>query len=461
MSSLQAQNITWDDGGDGESWFDPLNWNPNVVPGKTNDVIIDIPGLVLIESLVDTAFANSIKLDGSGIKLGLAGGLLIIESTNTTTYGVLMQGDPSFTASGRMYINKCYSDGIRMEGGNFSITENDSLKIMGVAHNANGQGIDIRVGGYMQNDGFVSISGAGENNFEDGIVSEGGFNNKSTGTLVIHDIEGNSSSNGIEINNSDLTNDGEIYIDSIEKGSGISVSGGSSELRNYGGTITIEHILSSARSGVAISGGATLIGFGVLNSAKVSVASPGSKISPGPSTRKITINGDLTMGLEAQFILEIAGNAGAGLSGGHDLVEVNGDLILDNNDDILDVNLLGGYSPPYVGRYTFIEYSGSLGGTFLQMNIQGHSNLWTATAESGRYDYHVKCANNNTLICPDPSCAIYSTTFKNESFTIMNGPHLIPSGEEVTLSAPNVTLNAGFSVEAGAIFEILQTGCTP
>lgn len=36
-----AQTITWDGGGDGTSWTDPANWNPNRIPNATDDVLLD------------------------------------------------------------------------------------------------------------------------------------------------------------------------------------------------------------------------------------------------------------------------------------------------------------------------------------------------------------------------------------------------------------------------------------
>lgn len=38
---LYAQ--TWDAGGDGESWNDPLNWDNDLIPGPTDDVLINVP----------------------------------------------------------------------------------------------------------------------------------------------------------------------------------------------------------------------------------------------------------------------------------------------------------------------------------------------------------------------------------------------------------------------------------
>lgn len=472
LSNLSSQNIIWDGGGDGESWFQGSNWNLGIVPTSTHDVIIDIPANITIQSVIDTAFANSIKLDGSGIKLSLVDGLLILESTNSTSYCVLMQGDPTFNNGGRMYINRCLADGMRIEGGSFGIEENDTLKIFGVANNASGQGIEIETNGFLQNKGYLFITGAGENNFEDGIVSEGGFNNTSTGVTEIYNIEGNINSHAIEMINSTLTNSGVISIDTVENGSGIIVTGATSQLQNFGGIIEVDNILNPARSGVVISGGATLTGFdsgslgfleASINAEKVNILNPGSKISPGPLTRKLSINGDLIMGSGARFVLDIAGAAGPGVIGGNDYVTVyTGTTNLDNNDDILDVNLIGGYLPGFHEKFLFLDHN-TLLGEFLSNNIEqspAYSD-WIAKSISGNYTYQLGCVPDLEYTCTDIDCPITSSSTSASNSMDISGPYEILSGDVVSFSAPSVQLDNGFTVDFGAVFEITQTGCIP
>ena len=40
--------VTWDGGGDGTLWFDPLNWSNDVMPGPEDDVVISVPGDVTV-----------------------------------------------------------------------------------------------------------------------------------------------------------------------------------------------------------------------------------------------------------------------------------------------------------------------------------------------------------------------------------------------------------------------------
>ncbi|MGH2541635.1 MAG: hypothetical protein ACRDIB_02480, partial [Ardenticatenaceae bacterium] len=45
---VAADTVYWDGGGDGSSWHDPFNWNPNTMPGATQHVVIDVPGDVTV-----------------------------------------------------------------------------------------------------------------------------------------------------------------------------------------------------------------------------------------------------------------------------------------------------------------------------------------------------------------------------------------------------------------------------
>ncbi len=43
--ALSAATVSWDGGGDGETWSDPLNWSGDAVPGATDNVVIDVAGV--------------------------------------------------------------------------------------------------------------------------------------------------------------------------------------------------------------------------------------------------------------------------------------------------------------------------------------------------------------------------------------------------------------------------------
>jgi len=46
---MQAANVSWDGGGDGVSWSDPLNWSGNTLPGSLDNVTIDVAAEPVIQ----------------------------------------------------------------------------------------------------------------------------------------------------------------------------------------------------------------------------------------------------------------------------------------------------------------------------------------------------------------------------------------------------------------------------
>lgn len=80
---VPATTVTWDGGGDGETWSDPLNWDGNFVPTATNNVVISGVG-------------GTVKhLNGATVILGLncerdfelAGGSLLVTSGDSEIQG--------------------------------------------------------------------------------------------------------------------------------------------------------------------------------------------------------------------------------------------------------------------------------------------------------------------------------------------------------------------------------------
>jgi len=62
-----AVTKTWDGGGAGSTWEDPLNWNPDGVPAPNDDVVLDVNDLtVSINSAVTVGPSGSITLSPTG-----------------------------------------------------------------------------------------------------------------------------------------------------------------------------------------------------------------------------------------------------------------------------------------------------------------------------------------------------------------------------------------------------------
>ena len=104
---LRAQPVEWTGGGDGSSWGDPLNWNPQQVPGETSAVSVPAPfaGTEIVISgenpiIASLEAAGSLRLAAGSLTIngsGQVGGELTL--VNNTT--LVIQGTGStFSVAG-------------------------------------------------------------------------------------------------------------------------------------------------------------------------------------------------------------------------------------------------------------------------------------------------------------------------------------------------------------------------
>lgn len=95
--SASALVVTWDGGGDGSSWEDPLNWSTNALPGPADDVTIALgTGVTLTRGVVSIASLNvSRDLTLAGGSLAVAGSFTISGgSTDFSVQGASVSGSP-------------------------------------------------------------------------------------------------------------------------------------------------------------------------------------------------------------------------------------------------------------------------------------------------------------------------------------------------------------------------------
>ena len=74
---ISAQNVIFDGGGDGTSWEDPQNWNPNMVPVDSNGVIIPNGFMVSLSSAAENLQEVAINA-GSQLTVNASGKLSFI-----------------------------------------------------------------------------------------------------------------------------------------------------------------------------------------------------------------------------------------------------------------------------------------------------------------------------------------------------------------------------------------------
>ncbi len=90
-----------------------------------------------------------------------------------------------------------------------------------------------------------------------------------------------------------------------------------------------------------------------------------------PMSTATNIVGDMTCLphptlLKSNLIFEIAGNAGAGDSNGHDQIIVDGDITLSGK---IEVNALNGFIPAASDTFIVLTYTGSLSGNFINQDF--------------------------------------------------------------------------------------------
>lgn len=212
-TSLSAQNLRWDGGGDGTSWDDALNWSNDTIPLEgavvifPKDVVANVTGSALntIDQIIcDTSAMVTLDLD---IDIGLE---------TTTFHNIILRLDANITFGGTTdmrtfnFISAIDRNSILLnaEGGLVTVTEQATLNMntgrSGIRINRlttsivnNGtlnlvnyieHGITL-IAGTITNNGTINI-GTGtvdEDPTSDGINvgTEGIFNNTADGTITV------------------------------------------------------------------------------------------------------------------------------------------------------------------------------------------------------------------------------------------------------------------------------------
>lgn len=443
-SGLFCQATNWDGGGDNVSWHDPLNWDFDLVPTKNLHVIINATGNVIVDNSVDTAFASSLDIQSAGKFIIDPGAILCIDGSNAVFMedGLRINGSlNSAVNNGLLIVKNAKEHGIWVGSTHFKNT--GTILISSYANNGiHFSGFNSSFGSDILNEGEIKIRNTNSGQNRDGLYNVGSFVNSTGAMIEIDNIQGLASEG---IFNSDIFfNSGTIIIDSIGNSYGYSNSG-SADFKNFG-TITVTN---TGKAEVFNQAGSKLSGNGIINGSVQNKAI----LNPGTSIGQFTINGDLEMLSQSKFLLEIEGDAGPGVTGGHDQIVVNGDVIL---SDTLEVQLSGGFIPDAYRNYSFIQHSGTLSGSFLINVIKPPSlSEWLWYTHPGHVLFRKFCQGNDLIEnCTDPSCTLWSGIFQTDNSIQYTGPFLVPSGENVLFRSQETEILNGFQVDQGAVFEI-------
>ena len=170
MEPLSAQAVTWDGGGNGTAWGDPLNWDPNALPVGGDDVIIGAAGGITVTINLNVTI-NSLT---SAEAVHLISGTLTIAATSQINNAFTHSGG-TLTGTGDVTVTGLYT----WNAGTISGTGGTLFANGGMAIGGNA-GKDLRER-TIENAATATWTGTGNINSDKGAV----FNNLATGTFDV------------------------------------------------------------------------------------------------------------------------------------------------------------------------------------------------------------------------------------------------------------------------------------
>ncbi|MBL8483215.1 MAG: DUF4347 domain-containing protein, partial [Rhodocyclaceae bacterium] len=429
-------NVSWDGGGDGVSWSDPLNWSNNLLPGAGDDVSIaaaagdpainigNTAGLVTVNSLNSSrpltlgtgatlqaassiTMQRNITLNGGtisgGTLIGAGGAKLVATGNGGTLNGVTLQGQAGSTlpvvldATG--YPNFVTVTGnLTLDNAKVNLQNYGRLDFTGATATLGGNG-QVFFGDNNGNNGLRMATAGGQLTIGAGITVTG-----SGGTVgYVSGWGGSSNVSVVNLGNIGPDRAGSINIagSSLNNLGTLSVNGGSLNVAtttwtNAGGTIAVASgtlnlggTVSTAQLGSFARSGGTVNFSGTLNNGASTFtldASRGSWNLTGG-----TINGGTIEGSQGAALL---GTGSGGLLNGVTLKGAAGET----TPTVLDVR----------GYPSFVSVAGDLTLDNATINLQnyGHIDFSSAAALLGGSGKVVFGDNNgNNALRPTASGA--------------------------------------------------------
>ncbi len=233
-------------------------------------------------------------------------------------------------------------------GGNLNFTPSFFSGFAGAA-------IGSRSGGVFTNKGNIHLARAASIFVQIGVFAQGmnSFINESTGNISIYDAR----NAPIQVSsNSSFVNNGSLYIEKSAFTQDMIVGNASTS------------VFTNASTG-------TLSGEGKV---RIDNFDFEGNLSPGNSPGKVAIESDFDLN-NVTYLAELEGTSGAGVVGGHDLIEVTGTA--DLTGGILTVTTIGGFTPVLGNQFSILTATTSVAGTFASMSLPtlSASLIWDVT----------------------------------------------------------------------------------
>jgi hypothetical protein len=226
--------VRWDGGGDGTSWHDPFNWEGDILPLPTSDVVIDVPGEVTVVHSRDETAINSLV---SKEALILSGGTLVI-SADASVEGQLTLSGGTLDLGGTLEASGATTWSRGNIGGG-TLANRGTLEIVGEA-------CCRGLTGTIDNAGTVALSGTGSEGLRGGQGAV--FNNLSGATFDIQSdlgVGGGLGGDPLSFNNAGT----------VVKSAGTETSTWDVLFNNSGGSITVQSGTLLLRGGGTSNGG--------------------------------------------------------------------------------------------------------------------------------------------------------------------------------------------------------------
>lgn len=249
---LTAATVTWDGGGDGINWTDPMNWDTDALPTMADDVDLDGQSVTLTASTQ----VQRVFVDGSAVFTVDAGVTLTIDGFAGDDEGLEIQGSATLINDGTISISNLpgtNADGLYNKG---TSTNNGTIMIDGIGQH----GIYV-VAGLFTNSatGVITVTNIGQDDGDSDYVYVddansgtlfGTFTNDGTVTLNMTTAD-----DGIHVNDdATFNNNTTVIINATGGDEGIYVEDGGMFNNNSGGTITVnstgDHAISGKSGGI-------------------------------------------------------------------------------------------------------------------------------------------------------------------------------------------------------------------
>ncbi len=172
--------VTWinPDGGD---WDTPSNWDTGVLPGPTDDVVIDLPGIMVTHSSSASDSINSLTISSSDSALDISDGALAL-NTSSSIAGSFTLGNAMLSTAGNLTISgtMTWTGGTIAGLGALDIADGAALQVsLDAGNTATLDGV------VLENAGAASLSlAAGCCSFSLALEDEAGIDNQATGRFT-------------------------------------------------------------------------------------------------------------------------------------------------------------------------------------------------------------------------------------------------------------------------------------